>query len=155
MRHIALYLGAFLCAGVVASAAAGQIAASDSAKLKSGDPQEAVVNVKTKFTSINTACFAFTFSQENPLDPGESLRITPTVWLKDNPYDRGPGLSNISEYPQYSRLVCPMNCPGYPLDRLLVELLDGKEHLTLNADDGPVTVTRLFVTIDGTPVAHD
>jgi hypothetical protein len=137
-----------LLAGVVSTAFA-QVVASDTAKLKAGDPQEASVNVHAEFTSIDSACFNFTFAAENGLDPGESLLITPTGWLKDFPVDRGPGFVNVTGATQFNRTLCPVNFPGLPTDRLLDELLDGKEHLVLHADDGPVIVTNLDVTIVG------
>ena len=150
MKSIALYLGVLLCAGIVVATAAAQVSLSDSAKLKSGDPARAVVDVKGRFTAIDSACFAFTFAPGNGLDPGESLRVTPDAWLRENPSDRGPGFVNVGAQTVYSRTLCVPNYPGQPLDRLLAELVDGKEHVTLNADDGPVTVTDLVVTITGT-----
>jgi hypothetical protein len=156
MRGIAVCLGALILAGAIAATASAQTTESDVAVIPQhlaspDDPGQAIINVHTKFTSIDSACFAFTFDPQNGLDPGESLRITPDIWLKEDPFARGPGFSNTTTATQFSRELCVTNVAGAPADPLLSELVDGKERLALNADDGPVIVAGLTVTIVGTP----
>jgi hypothetical protein len=155
MRGIAACLGALICAGAIAAAASAQTVVSEEAtiphSLASADgPGQAIINVHTRFTSIDSACFDFTFDAQNGLDPGESLRITPDTWLKDNPFARGPGFVNTTSTTQFSRELCVTNFPGAPPDPFLAELVDGKQRLALNADDGPVVVSSITVTIVGT-----
>jgi hypothetical protein len=150
MKRIAtgVVAGVLLLLGVVSTAFA-QVVASDTARLQAGAPQAASVNVHSKFMSIDSACFNFTFAADNALDPEESLRITPSEWVKDSPFARGPGFFNVGSATQFNRTLCVVNYPGYPTDRLLDDLLDGKERLLLHADSGPVIVTNLDVTIVG------
>ena len=155
MRGIAVCLGALICAGAIVAAASAQTTTSDVAtiahSLASGDDSgQAIVNVHTKFVSIDSACFDFTFDAQNGLDPGESLRITPDSWLKDDPFARGPGFTNATNGTQFTRELCVANVPGAPPDPFLAALLDGKERLALNADDGPVIVVSLTMTIVAT-----
>jgi hypothetical protein len=62
-----------------------QVAAADTASAPArlsqtvvtvGDPALAKVNVRAKFSSVDTVCFDFTFVNDL-LDPGEILLITP------------------------------------------------------------------------------
>jgi hypothetical protein len=152
MRGIAACLGALICAGAIVAAASAQTTVSGVATIPHSlaspeDPGQAIINVHTRFTSIESACFDFTFDARNGLDPGESLRITPDTWLKDNPFAEGPGFANTTGATQFSRELCVTNFPGAPPDPFLAELVDGKERLALNADDGPVIVASLTVTI--------
>lgn len=156
MRGVAVCVGTLVCAGAIVAAASAQTTVSGTATIphglaSQGDPGQAIVNLHTKFTSIDSACFDFTFDPQNGLDPGESLRITPVTWLKDDPSARGPGFSNITSATEFSREVCVANFAGAPPDPFLAALLDGKERLALNADDGPVNVSSLTVTVVGTP----
>jgi len=155
MRRIAVCLGALICAGAIVAAASAQTTTFDVATIahslaSPGNSGQAIVNVHTKFASIDSACFDFTFDAQNGLDPGESLRITPDSWLKDDPFARGPGFTNTTAATLFSRELCVANSPGLPPDPFLAALVDGKERLALNADDGPVIVASLTMTIVGT-----
>ena len=154
MRGIAVCVGAVICAGAIVSAVSAQTTLSASATIPHSvaspdDAGQAIVNVHTKFGSIDSACFSFAFDAQNGLDPGESLRVTPEAWLKDDPFARGPGFTNVTSATQYSRELCVASPAGTPADPFLAALLDGKERLALNADDGPVIVASLTVTIIG------
>ena len=155
MRAVPVCLGALVCAGAIVAVASAQTTVSDVATIPHNlatpdDAGQAIINVHTKFASIDSACFTFTFDPQNGLDPGESLRITTDTSLKQNPFARGPGFTNTTSATQLSRELCVANLPGAPPDPLLSELVDGKERLALNADDGPVMVASLTVTIVGT-----
>jgi len=154
MRRVAVCLAALTCAGLIAAVASAQTTVSAVATIPHhlaapGDPGQAIVNVHTRFTSVDSACFDFTFDAQDGLDPGESLRITPDSWLKDNPLAEGPGFTNTTDSKQFSRELCVVNVPGAPPDQLLAVLVDGKERLAVNADDGSVIVTSFTVTIVG------
>jgi len=155
MKGVAVCLGALVCAGAIVAAASAQTTLTEVGTIphssaSPGDPGQAIINVHTKFTSIDSACFSLVFDAGNGLDPGESLRITPDSWLKEDPFASGPGFTNVTTETQLSRDVCVANAPGTPADPLLAALVDGKERLALVADDGPVVVTSLTVTIVGT-----
>jgi hypothetical protein len=155
MKGIAACLGALICAGAIVAAASAQTTVSGVATIphslaSADDPGQAIINVHTRFASVDSACFDFTFDAQNGLDPGESLRITPDTWLKDNPFASGPGFVNTTSATQFSRQLCVTNVPGAPPDPLLAGLVDGKERLALNADGGPVVVSSITATIVGT-----
>ena len=155
MKGVAVCLGALVSAGAIVAAASAQTTLTEVATIPHNsaspdDPGQAITNVHTKFTSIDSACFTVTFAAQNGLDPGESLRITPDSWLKDDPFARGPGFTNVTTATQLSRELCVSNVPGAPADPFLAALVDGKERLALNADDGPVVVASLTVTVVGT-----
>jgi hypothetical protein len=92
----------------------------------------------TRFASIDSACFTFTFSGDL-LDPGESLFI-----------DLGGsaqttfGFENVSSTSVTSRTVCIVS--GFH-DALLALLLDGKQRFELTTEGGSVTVTSVEVAI--------
>jgi hypothetical protein len=94
----------------------------------------------TRFVSIASACFTFTFSGDL-LDPGESLFID----LGGSPQTTF-GFENVSSTSTASRTICIVS--GFH-DSLLALLLDGKQRFELTTEGGSVTVTSVEVVITG------
>jgi hypothetical protein len=94
----------------------------------------------TRFASIDSACFTFTFSGDL-LDPGESLFID----LGGSP-QTSFGFQNVSSTSTTRRTVCIVS--GFH-DALLALLLDGKQRFELTTERGSVTVTSVEVVITG------
>src|ERR1700682_716663 len=104
---IRMVAGLACLAAVCLGAPALAEAATAPAKLKQttvrvGDPALAAVNVHQKFVSVDSVCFAFTFSNDL-LDPGDGLRITPLDLL---PPLSGPGFFNPGPSSQATRTLC-------------------------------------------------
>jgi hypothetical protein len=94
----------------------------------------------TRFQSIDSACFTFTFSGDL-LDPGESVFID----LGGSPQTTF-GFQNVSSTSTRTRTVCIVS--GFH-DALLALLLDGKQRFELTTEGGSVTVASVQVVITG------
>ena len=110
-----------------------------------GNPVLAKVNLHTKFSSIDSVCFQFTFAGDL-LDPGELLRITPLQLL---PSEAGPGIQNVSSAPQAERTLCIDSSSS-----VAGVFSDGKEkdlELAIQTGtSGSVNIASLVVTVTGT-----
>jgi hypothetical protein len=138
----------------VAVLALPPVAAADSASATAkiagstvsvGSPVLAKVNLHTKFSSIESVCFQFTFAGDL-LDPGELLRITPLRLL---PSEAGPGIQNVGSAPQAERTLCIDS--SSPVAGVFS---DGKEkdlELAIQTGTfGSVNIASLVVTVTGT-----
>jgi hypothetical protein len=107
-----------------------------------GNPAVLKVNVHTKFASVESVCFAFTFKNDL-LDPGEFLRVTP---LSLFPSLGGPAFFNFGSEPQATRTFCLV-------DPAFVSIFaDGKEHkIELAMESGSVEIDHVDVTVTGSP----
>jgi hypothetical protein len=103
------------------------------------------VNVHMKFASVESVCFAFTFT-DDLLDPGDELVITP---LRALPSLTGPAFFNPGTTPEAERTLCLTSA----LQPDLVSLFaDGKEdQLEIAMRTGSVQIARLDVTVEGVP----
>jgi hypothetical protein len=95
----------------------------------------------TKFASIETLCFNFTF-EGDLLDPGDFLMI-------QNTGETGSfGFLNVGLSPQSTRTICNIT-PFH--DETLGLYLDGKHTFTIVMESGSVTIASLSVTATGFP----
>jgi hypothetical protein len=109
------------------------------------DPAWARGKFPTKFASLETLCFGFTF-EGDLLDPGEQLEIRHTG------VTFGFGFVNILDSPQSSRTICLQAALGPLHDEIIALYLDGKHSFTIVMASGSVTIASLSVTATGVPL---
>jgi len=110
-----------------------------------GAPVLAKVDVRQRFSSVDTVCFDFTF-QRDLLDPADTLAITP---LEVGASLSGPGFMNVGAAPQSQRTLC---IPSSGDPAFGAQFADGAENeLEVAMSSGSVRIESLVVTVTGTP----
>jgi hypothetical protein len=141
---------AIACGFLVLPASAHAATATGTVKLSQtsvgvGDAARGKVNVHTKFASVDSVCFTFTF-EGDLLDPGETLFISPLNAVSSL---SGPGFSNGGTTPEAERTLC-FEAAFQP--DLVALFAEGKEHeLEIAMQTGSVQIASLEVTVEGTP----
>jgi hypothetical protein len=129
-----------LCAPALANAQQHPTARLSQAAIRVGSPALAMVNVHSRFASVESVCFAFTF-RNDLLDPGELLRVTPLALF---PSMGGPAFSNAGTAPQATRTLCVAD-PDF-----LAIFIDGAErNIELAMESGSVEIDHVDVTVNG------
>ena len=108
------------------------------------DPARARAKFPTKFASLETLCFGFTF-EGDLLDPGEQLEF------RHAGVTSGFGFVNIFDSPLSSQTICLQAALGPPHDENVALYLDGKHRFTIVMASGSVTIASVSVTATGVP----